>query len=67
LIPPPIVVALPSKRTSLTLKFKVGSKTAPLPFPPLTPIDSIFSISNSWFSTYILLREPLITGCIKAV
>ena len=50
-IPPDSVFSLASNGNSLYLFERIGSKTAPLPFPPVTVIEIIFSISKSCGST----------------
>ena len=66
LIPPALVVDLPSKLTSLDFLMINGFNIA-LPFPPVTPIDTTLSISNPWGSTSIFVIVPLTTGCNNAV
>ena len=67
LIPPPAVWFLASKNTFLNLSAVFASNTAPVPLPPVIPIETMFWISKSWGSIYTFSKDPLITGWIIAV
>lgn len=67
LIPPRLLVVFALKNTSLTLLVNIGSTINPLPLPPVTPIEIILSISNSWVSTCILVTLPDNTGWTSAL
>ena len=65
-IPPPFDSCFELKNTSLTLVPRIGSSIHPDPFPPVTPIEVILSISKDWESTNTSSTTPLITGWTKA-
>ena len=66
-IPPPEVVGFASKNSSLNLVPTTGSSMHPDPFPPVTPIEIILSISKTWVSVNTSSIFPLTTGWTKAV
>ena len=65
--PPKLFDGLASKNSSLNLVDMIGSRTHPLPFPPVTPIEITLSMSKFCGSTNTSLIFPLTTGCTKAV
>ena len=66
-IPPPDVVGCALKNSCLNLVPTTGSIIHPDPFPPVTPIEIILSISKTWVSINTSSTFPLTTGWTKAV
>ena len=66
-MPPPFNSVFELKNISLKLLPTTGSITQPDPFPPVTPIEIIRSISKDWGSTNTSSTTPLTTGWTSAL